>query len=136
VAELTRDGFAATLEAVLWRRDTPEREEALAKIALELLSNAVKHARARKIALRMTSGPAGPVLEVEDDGAGFDVQATLARAERRSARGGGLGLLALHERVRALGGALRFESAPGRGTRARVTLPPAAVALPPPAATP
>jgi signal transduction histidine kinase len=134
VAELARDGLAATIDAATWRRETPEREEALAKIALELVSNAVKHARPRRIAVRLAAGPSGPALEVEDDGAGFDVEATLARAERRSARGGGLGLLALAERVRALGGALRFDSAPGRGTRVRVTLP--AVALPPPPTTP
>lgn len=126
VAELGRDGFAAALDARTWRRLPVEREEVLVKVALELVANAVKHSRARRIDVRLAAGADGPELEVVDDGAGFDVRSTLERADRRGARGGGLGLVALRERVRELGGALRFESEPGRGTRVRVVLPPAA----------
>jgi signal transduction histidine kinase len=125
VAELERDGLAATLDARSWRRLPVAREEALLKVALELVANAVKHARARRLTLRLAAGPDGAELEVTDDGAGFDVRATLERAERRSEKGGGMGLLALRERVRELGGTLRFESEPGRGTHVRVSLPPA-----------
>jgi signal transduction histidine kinase len=124
--ELSRDGFVATVDCDGWRRQPPATEEALARIALELVSNAVKHARARRIVVRLTIGPRGPELEVSDDGSGFDVAATLARGERRSAGGGGLGLAALGERVRALGGSVRIDSAPGGGTRAFVALPAAA----------
>lgn len=126
IAELERDGFAATLDARTWRRLPAEREEALLKVVLELVANAAKHSRARRIEVRLAAGAEGPEVEVADDGAGFDVRSTLERAERRGARGGGLGLIALRERVRELGGTLRFESEPGRGTRARVVLPPAA----------
>ena len=123
VAELERDGFAASLDAASWRRLPVEREEALLRMALELIANAVKHARPRRISVRLAAGREGSELEVVDDGCGFDARATLERAAPRSERGGGLGLVALRERVGALGGALRFESEPGRGTRARVALP-------------
>ncbi len=124
VAELQRDGYLATLDLRGWRRQPVPLEESLLRVALELVANAVKHARARRIALRLAAGAEGVELEVADDGAGFDARATLERAERRTERGGGLGLVALRERVRELGGALRFESEPGRGTRALVALPP------------
>ena len=124
VAELQRDGYQATLDQSGWRRQPVALEESLLRVALELVANAVKHARARRIALRLAAGAEGVELEVADDGAGFDARATLERAERRTERGGGLGLVALRERVRELGGALRFESEPGRGTRALVALPP------------
>jgi signal transduction histidine kinase len=124
VAELQRDGLKASLDTRTWRRLPAEREETLLKVALELIANAVKHARPRRLTVRLATAAAGAELEVADDGSGFDVRATLERVERRSERGGGMGLLALRERVRELGGALRFESEPGRGTRARVALPP------------
>jgi len=126
VAELQRDGYQTALDLRAWQRQPVALEEGLLRVALELVANAVKHARARRIAVRLAAGAGGAELEVADDGAGFDVRATLERAERRTERGGGLGLVALRERVRELGGALRFESEPGRGTRVRVVLPPAA----------
>jgi len=123
VGELQRDGYQAALDARGWSRQAVAVEESLLRVALELVANAVKHAQARRISVRLAAGANGAELEVADDGAGFDVRATLERAERRGARGGGLGLVALRERVADLGGALRFESDPGRGTRVRVALP-------------
>ena len=55
------------------------------------------------------------LLQVHDDGRGFD---TGAAARRNS-----FGLLGMQERAMALGGALEVESAPGQGTRVRVTIP-------------
>lgn len=122
--ELERDGLRVELDVRAWRRLAVPVEETLLKIASELVSNAVKHARARRLTLRLAAVAEGSELVVQDDGVGFDPHAVLADAERRRARGGGLGLVALRERVAELGGALRFESEPGRGTRARVVLPP------------
>lgn len=122
--ELERDGLRVELDVRAWRRLAVPVEETLLKIASELVSNAVKHARARRLILRLAAVAEGSELVVQDDGVGFDPHAVLADAERRRARGGGLGLVALRERVAELGGALRFESEPGRGTRARVVLPP------------
>ncbi len=51
---------------------------------------------------------------IRDDGSGFDVAA---------ARGSGLGLIGIEERVRELGGTLRIESESGRGSSLQVKLP-------------
>jgi len=56
---------------------------------------------------------------VRDDGVGFDV----AAAHRRALSGESLGLLGLEERVELAGGRVVIESAPGRGTTVRVSLP-------------
>jgi signal transduction histidine kinase len=55
------------------------------------------------------------MLDVHDDGVGFDHAATVAA--------GGLGLRAMAERVAALGGSLAVESAPGEGTTIAVEVP-------------
>jgi signal transduction histidine kinase len=57
------------------------------------------------------------MLDVHDDGVGFDHAATVAAA------GAGLGLHAMGERVAALGGSLAVESAPGEGTTIAVEVP-------------
>jgi two-component system sensor histidine kinase NreB len=57
----------------------------------------------------------GTRLEVRDDGSGFE--------PKEADRGGGLGLRGMRERVRAIGGTLAVESAPGKGTAIRVTVP-------------
>jgi signal transduction histidine kinase len=56
------------------------------------------------------------VLEIADDGRGFDVVA-------RRASAAGLGLRAMHDRVAEHGGRLTIDSAPGAGTRVRACLP-------------
>jgi signal transduction histidine kinase len=61
------------------------------------------------------------VLRVRDDGAGFDPDAVAAAA--RCPSEGGLGLPSMRERLEALGGSLRIESAPGRGTTVEARLP-------------
>jgi len=58
-------------------------------------------------------------LVVHDDGVGFDVGA----ARRRALSGESLGLLGLEERVELAGGRVAIESAPGRGTTVRVSVP-------------
>ena len=55
---------------------------------------------------------------IKDDGRGFDVVAALDRKGER-----GLGLIGMRERVNALSGQLTIESAPGRGTELRITIP-------------
>ena len=58
------------------------------------------------------------MLDVHDDGVGFDHAATVAQAA-----GAGLGLHAMAERVAALSGSLAVESAPGEGTTIAVQVP-------------
>ncbi|MGH3993491.1 MAG: sensor histidine kinase, partial [Pseudonocardiaceae bacterium] len=75
--------------------------------------NALRHARAGRIKVRLDENADGLALSVEDDGAGFDPGAATLRARR-------LGLTSMEERARELGGMLEIESAPGAGTSVRL----------------
>jgi signal transduction histidine kinase len=97
--------------------DLPAPVEAeLYHIAQEALNNALKHAAASAVTVRLCCQARGEPerccrtihLEVTDDGCGFDPD--------RASEHGGLGLVSLRERVARLGGAVRIESAPGQGT--------------------
>jgi signal transduction histidine kinase len=91
-------------------------ETVLFRIAQEALTNVAKHARAGRIGITLESRHGRILLAVVDDGCGFD----LCEAARVSAPH--WGLLSMRERVEALGGSFRIESAPGRGTRVVVEL--------------
>jgi signal transduction histidine kinase len=86
------------------------------RIAQEALHNAVKHAAADRLGLRLEEGERQLVLTVRDDGVGFDPAATAHRSRR-------LGLTSMEERATSLGGALRIDSAPGKGTTIRLEVP-------------
>lgn len=90
-------------------------EEELYWITQEALNNALKHAAARKEIVRVNVERTMLVLEIADDGQGFDTEAVRDR--------GGLGLTSMQERARAMGGTLAIESAPGQGTVVRVCVP-------------
>jgi PAS domain S-box-containing protein len=89
-------------------------KEALYRIAQEALHNAIKHAQARTVAVRLVCRPPDLVLEVHDDGTGFDAGGAFP---------GHLGLHTMRERAARLGATLAVESAPGRGTRIQVQVP-------------
>jgi two-component system NarL family sensor kinase len=90
---------------------------ALFRIAQEALSNAARHAQAKTVGVTLRFPPAGGlVLEVADDGRGFDADAAQAVADR------GLGLRSMRERASALGAQLRLVTAPGQGSQLAVTL--------------
>ena len=91
----------------------PERDLEVLRIAQEALQNAVKHARAGRIAVRLSAAGQELVLEVADDGVGFDPDAPETRSRR-------LGLTSMEERAQRLGGALELTSAPGAGTTVRL----------------
>lgn len=89
-------------------------------IAEEAVNNARKHAQAEHIWVRLKMLREGlSLLEVEDDGAGFDVSAIGNSYESR----GSLGMINLRERTELVNGVLRIDSAPGRGTRVQVVIP-------------
>ncbi len=77
------------------------------RIAQEALHNALRHAHAERIALRLRCDDARVELTVSDDGIGFDVEHVRARR---------LGLTTMAERARAIGGELRVDSVLGAGT--------------------
>jgi signal transduction histidine kinase/ligand-binding sensor domain-containing protein len=96
--------------------------EELLRMAQEALANAVKHARARYIRVRLCYDKAAVRLVVSDDGRGFDPDAVVA------AQAGHFGLVGLRERAKRLGATLNLDSRPGRGTTVEVTVPLAAPA--------
>ena len=93
-----------------------EVEAALLRVAQEALANVRKHAAASQVTLTLSYLDDLVMLDVADDGVGFDPATTRAA-------GGGLGLRAMQERATQLGGHLTIESAPGEGTTIAVELP-------------
>ncbi|MEJ2207881.1 MAG: histidine kinase, partial [Anaerolineae bacterium] len=87
-------------------------EEGLYRIAQEALNNALKHAQAGTVDVRLNFDDHRAELEITDDGKGFD----LATAED----GGGFGLRTMAERAARMGATLAVESRPGQGTRVKV----------------
>jgi two-component system sensor histidine kinase DegS len=94
-------------------------ELAAYRIAQEALNNAVQHAQAQHIAVRVQCREDGLVLSVDDDGVGF----ALPRQPDLLTRSGRFGLISMRERASLLGGRLEVQSAPGQGTRVAVHLP-------------
>lgn len=88
---------------------------ALYGIGQEALNNALKHAAADEVTLRLNGWGDHIELVVEDTGCGFDPDAVRGR--------GGMGLSTMAERAAAVGGELSVQSELGVGTRVRVTVP-------------
>src|SRR5215207_1271010 len=114
-ASLEAEGLATVLRKHV---DVPRLPGASAaqvfRIAQEALQNALRHADAERIEVRLEGdGNGGLVLSVADDGRGFD-------PARRAVRGRRLGLTSMEERAEELGGTLAIDSAEGEGTRVRL----------------
>lgn len=91
-------------------------EVALLRVAQEALANVAKHAGATRAGVTLSHLDDRTVLDVRDDGCGFDTAA-------RTDGGGGFGLTSMRQRVTALGGALTVESRPGAGTAISAWVP-------------
>jgi signal transduction histidine kinase len=89
-----------------------EVEEGLYRIAQEALNNALKHAGASLVTVRLRTVDGWVTLEVADNGIGFDP----------AAASGGMGLTNMRERAERLGARLAIESRPGEGTQITVEL--------------
>lgn len=96
-----------------------EIETACFRIVQEALTNIVRHANARRIDVTLDAAQQGIELTVQDDGLGFDVDAT----RRLALDGGGFGLLGMQERAELAGGQLILTSAPGQGSTVRARFP-------------
>jgi signal transduction histidine kinase len=94
----------------------PARAREVLRIAQEALANALRHAGAEHIVVRLGAANGSVVLEVRDDGVGFDPDAAEVRSRR-------LGLTSMEERAQRLGGALTVTSTPGDGTVVRLEAP-------------
>jgi len=99
----------------------PEIEVTLLRAAQEALANVWRHAQASSVVLTLSYMDETIVLDVQDDGKGFDARSVLATARAQST--GGFGLPALRERAEQQGGTLTVESEPGEGTTVALTIP-------------
>ena len=106
----------------------PELAVTLYRLAQEAVTNAVRHADASTIRLRLRRAGASVALEICDDGRGFVSAATIGRHAR------GIGLVTMRERIEIAGGTMRLDSAPGDGTTVSFRAPlPVALRSPRPA---
>lgn len=102
---LTDDGSADRL---------PEAHKtSLYRIVQEALTNCARHSEARAIQIRLASEDHRYVMQIADDGRGFD-----AKSQAR-----GLGLIGIQERIDEMNGSLNVTSTPGQGTRLSVSIP-------------
>jgi signal transduction histidine kinase len=91
---------------------------ALLNVVHEALTNIREHSDATRVAVVVSATTEGVEAQISDNGRGFDVEATLVRVARK----GHLGLVAMHERVRLLGGQCRIDSRVGGPTIINVAL--------------
>ena len=91
-----------------------EIEGALLRIAQEALTNARRHAEARRVVVTLTCQPSTVSLDIVDDGVGFDADAVAGR---------GFGLSSMRGRAQQLGGTLHVDAEPGRGSTINATIP-------------
>lgn len=89
-----------------------EQKTCIYRVVQEALRNAVRHAHATSISIRLTQRRDRLVLVIGDNGRGFN------REEEK-----GLGLLGMKERVEHLGGSFVLASQPRRGSQVQVEIP-------------
>jgi signal transduction histidine kinase len=97
---------------------TSSQKIALVRVVNEALNNVHEHSGADAATVSVVGETSTLVVEVADEGEGFDVEARLVAA----ARSGRLGLVGMSERVRLLGGRFDLQSKPGGPTRVRATI--------------
>jgi signal transduction histidine kinase len=97
----------------------PEQQGSLFYIAEEAVNNAQKHAAAAAVWVRLIGEGEALVLEVEDNGVGFNV----GEVDRTYEQRGSLGMVTMRERAQLLGGTFEVESKEGVGTIIRVSVP-------------
>jgi signal transduction histidine kinase len=133
-ADLAQDGLCGTLRKhvdvlarlhgipIALRTDAtvsagaPERDREVLRIAQEALHNALRHAGASRVDVRLEAPDGVLRLQVADDGAGFDPADPDLRARR-------LGLTSMEERAERLGGRLAIRSSPGEGATVVLEVP-------------
>ncbi len=105
----------AQIESVLDR----QQQDVIFYISEEAVNNARKHAEAQIISVSVTGESGMAVLEVADNGKGFNVDAVSGNYETR----GSLGMINMRERAEMLDGTLSISSAPGKGTKITIIFP-------------
>lgn len=115
-AQHTRIEVATELPQVLPRLPE-ELKVALFRVVQEGMTNIARHAETKVARVRLVPDDHCVTLVMADEGRGFNPQSLLQATQP------GVGLVGMQERIRELGGELRVESAPGKGTKLIVNLP-------------
>ena len=110
---LTRQGLKVNLEIEEGLPSRPEIETVIFRIYQELVTNVLRHARAEQVSIALEERDGRLMLDVEDDGEGFDP----------AAKAGGAGMTGMRERAALVNGTISFESEPGEGAHIRVEIP-------------
>jgi ligand-binding sensor domain-containing protein/signal transduction histidine kinase len=113
----------ATEQAFAKIKLAPEQRRHLYLIFKESINNAAKYSSCRSFAIKLHVQPQQLHAEIQDDGCGFDWQPAQAKPVLLSKSRGGNGLQNMQARAAELGGTLQIETAPGRGTSLRLTMP-------------
>ena len=119
-------GIPVRIETTGCPQAAPEEiEAALFRVAQEALTNVAKHANASMVGLTLTYLDDVLLLDVRDDGSGFDPGQgrVLRKSGGTTLRSGGFGLSGMRERLGRVGGTLEVESVPGEGTAVNATVP-------------
>ncbi|NQT74374.1 MAG: PAS domain S-box protein [Chloroflexi bacterium] len=117
---LERAGIKAHFETAGRKRKLPAKvETAVFRIIQEATTNIVKHARAKNARIKLEFHKDSLILNIEDDGRGFELQKAMNPTNKKR----GMGLLNIKERVEILDGDFRIESQRGRGTQITVVIP-------------
>jgi len=101
------------------RRFSAEVELLLFRIVQEALSNVWKHSGATNAEVTVAFDESSTSIAIKDDGRGFDLPLSVGALPST----GKLGLAGIHERVRLLGGNVKINSEPGKGTRISIEVP-------------
>jgi len=96
---------------------SPTQQTAVLRIVQEALQNVRKHASSRRTVVSTRLESSSWIVEVADDGRGFDVSAVAARGRRN------FGLQFMRERAELIGGQFEVRSRPGGGTVVRLSIP-------------
>ena len=91
----------------------PEIETVVFRIYQELVTNVIRHAEAGQLSIQLYERDGHIVLDVEDDGRGFDADAKTGRA----------GVAGMRERAALVNGTITFDSEPGMGTHVVLEIP-------------
>jgi signal transduction histidine kinase len=113
-----RGGLTIRVEGRYGERFPTATETAVYRVAQEALGNVAKHARAKRVTIKLEARDKDLVCTVTDDGVGFHVKKPPAHRAPR-----GLGILAMRERVGRLGGSLEIRSESKHGTSIIATFP-------------
>jgi signal transduction histidine kinase len=113
-----RTGIPIHIQATVPSRLPGAAETALYRVMQEALTNVVKHANANNVWISAWNEGTEVCCSIKDDGSGFVADGVQPGAHRQ-----GLGLIAMRERVSAVGGTLQIDATPGRGTELSIRIP-------------